>query len=45
MTGKRNVVWGVLAVAALGLLAGRCTPSVPRGAKKAAAAKAKESAK
>src|SRR5688572_23478457 len=38
MTGKRDVLLGMLAVAGLGLLAGACTPGAPKGAKKAAAA-------
>src|SRR5262249_14283487 len=35
---RRTIVWGALGVAALGLLAGRCAPSVPKGARKSAAA-------
>ena len=38
MTGKRHVVLGVLGVAALGLLAGRCTPTAPKGGKRASVA-------
>ncbi|MFI5184474.1 MAG: nitrous-oxide reductase, partial [Vicinamibacteria bacterium] len=38
MRNKGRILWSVLGVAALGLLAGRCAPSVPKGAKKAAGA-------
>src|SRR5262249_58036677 len=38
MRSKGMIAWGVLGVAALGLLSGRCAPSAPRGAKKASAA-------
>jgi nitrous-oxide reductase len=35
---KSTVLWSVLGIAALGLLSGRCAPSAPKGAKKAATA-------
>jgi nitrous-oxide reductase len=34
---RGTILWGVLAVAVLGLLVGRCAPSAPKGAKKGAA--------
>src|SRR5262249_17271035 len=36
MRRKGSIVWSVVGITALGLLSGRCAPSVPKGAKKAA---------
>src|SRR5262249_28292635 len=38
MRSKGMIAWGVLGVAAVGLVSGRCAPSAPKGAKKASAA-------
>ena len=38
MRKKGRILWSVLGLVTLGLLAGHCAPSVPKGAKKAAGA-------